>query len=293
MKIGDFTLTLVNGGDFRLDGGAMHGVVPKTLWSRLVSCDEQNRCSYATNCLLVEGRGKRILIETGNGDKFPAKEKSIYGIDHAQSIAGNLAALGVEPQSIDLVVMTHLHFDHSGGTTRRTSSGVEPVFSRAKHVVQKLEWQDATHPHERNAASYLEENFKPLEAAGLVQLADGEQEIAPGVRVVPTPGHTRGHQSVLIDDGHGHKVLFLGDVVPTSIHVRLPFIMAYDLDVVGTLETKRKILSRARDERWLLVFGHDQTTRAGYLGTDERGQFKITEPVEIGGDGVQLSSNSP
>ncbi len=282
MKLGDFTLTLVNGGDFRLDGGAMHGVVPKTLWSRLVSCDELNRCSYATNCLLVEGHGRRILIETGNGDKFPAKEKAIYGIDHDQSIARNLTALGVEPRSIDLVVMTHLHFDHSGGTTRRTASGgLEPVFSRAQHVVQKLEWQDATHPHERNQASYLAEDFAPLKDAGLLQLADGEQQIAPGVSVVPTPGHTRGHQSVLIDDGHGHKVLFLGDVVPTSIHVRLPFIMAYDLDVVGTLESKRKILSRAKDEHWLLVFGHDTGTRAGYLGTDDRGQYKVTEPVTL------------
>jgi glyoxylase-like metal-dependent hydrolase (beta-lactamase superfamily II) len=281
MKLGDLTLTLVNGGNFKLDGGAMHGVVPKTIWSRLVSCDADNRCSYATNCLLVEGRGKRVLIETGNGDKFPEKEREIYGVDHAESTEKALRALGVEPDSIDVVVMTHLHFDHSGGTTRRTASGVEPVFRRARHVVQKQEWLDATHPHERNRASYLEENFRPLEAAGLLQLAEGEQEIAPGVRVIPTPGHTRGHQSVLIDDGQGHQALFLGDVVPTSVHVKLPFIMAYDLDVVGTLETKRRLLDRAHREKWLLVFGHDLETRAGYLGPDKKGQLAITEPVAI------------
>jgi glyoxylase-like metal-dependent hydrolase (beta-lactamase superfamily II) len=282
MKFGDLTLTLVNGGNFRLDGGAMHGVVPKTIWSKLVSCDEHNRCEYATNCLYVEGRGQRILIETGNGDKFPDKERRIYGIDHDLSAEKNLRAIGVEPEAVTHVVMTHLHFDHSGGTTKRTASGgLEPVFPRARHIIQKREYEDATHPHERNQASYLAENFKPLEAAQLLALADGEQEIAPGVRVIPTPGHTRGHQSVLIDDGAGHKLLFLGDVVPTSIHVKLPFIMAYDLDVVGTLETKRAILGRARDERWLLVFGHDTETRAGYLGLDARGQFAITEPVAI------------
>jgi glyoxylase-like metal-dependent hydrolase (beta-lactamase superfamily II) len=282
MKFGDFTLTLINGGNFRLDGGAMHGVVPKTIWSRLVSCDAQNRVEYATNCLLVEGRGRRVLIETGNGDKFPARERDIYGIDHDQSIDRNLRAAGVEPASIDFVVMTHLHFDHSGGTTRRAPSGaLEPVFARARHVIQRGEYHDATHPHERNRASYLAENFAPLADAGLLQLVDGEAEVAPGVRVLPTPGHTAHHQSVLLDDGAGHHVLFLGDVVPTALHVRLPFIMAYDLDVVGTLETKRRILARAHDERWLLVFGHELQTRAGYLGLDPKGQWTIAEAVEL------------
>jgi glyoxylase-like metal-dependent hydrolase (beta-lactamase superfamily II) len=283
MKFGDLTLTLVNGGNFRLDGGAMHGVVPKTIWSKLVSCDADNRVEYATNCLLVEGGGRRVLVETGNGDKFPARERDLYCIDHDQSIEKNLRAIGVEPQSIDLVVMTHLHFDHSGGTTRRSASGaVEPVFTRARHVIQRGEYHDATHPHERNRASYLKENFAPLEEAGLLQLVDGEDEIAPGVRVVPTPGHTAHHQSVMIDGGDGHKLLFLGDVVPTALHVRLPYIMAYDLDVVGTLESKRRVLARAADERWLLVFGHELETRAGYLGRDARGQLAVTEPVAIG-----------
>ena len=278
MKLGDLTLTLVNGGNFRLDGGAMHGVVPKTLWSKLVSCDELNRCEYATNCLLVDGPGFRVLIETGNGDKFPDKERRIYGIDHDQSCEKNLRALGVEPESITHVIMTHLHFDHSGGTTRADG---RPIFSRARHVVQAKEWHDANHPHERNAASYLQENLKPLADAHLIDPVDGEREIAPGVRVLPTPGHTRGHQSVLLSDGNGHNVIFLGDVVPTSVHVRLPFIMGYDLDVVGTLESKRAIFKRALEEKWLLVFGHDLEKRAGYLGLDGRGQFTLAEPFSL------------
>lgn len=282
MRFGDLTLTLVNGGNFRLDGGAMHGVVPKTIWSRLVSCDELNRVEYATNCLLVEGHGKRTLIETGNGDKFPEKEREIYGIEHGQSAERNLRALGVEPASIDYVVMTHLHFDHAGGATRRGRNGrIEPVFERARHVIQRGEYDDATHPHERNRASYLAENFAPLEEAHLLQLVDGEAELAPGVRVIPTPGHTAHHQSVLIDDGHGHKALFLGDVVPTAIHVRLPFIMAYDLDVVATLETKRRILGRAIEDKWLVIFGHDLELQAGYLGRDAKGQLAVVEPVAM------------
>jgi glyoxylase-like metal-dependent hydrolase (beta-lactamase superfamily II) len=282
MQFGDLTLTLVNGGNFRLDGGAMHGVVPKTMWTRLVSCDDLNRVEYATNCLLVEGHGRRTLIETGNGDQFPAREREIYGIDHDQSVEKNLRALGVEPESIDFVVMTHLHFDHAGGATRRGAGGkLEPVFKRARHVIQRGELHDATHAHERNRASDLAENFGPLDEAQLLQLVDGEAEVAAGVRVIPTPGHTAHHQSVLIDDGQGHKALFLGDVVPTSLHVKLPFIMAYDLDVVGTLETKRRILGRAIDERWLVIFGHDKDLQAGYLGYDAKGQITVTERSAI------------
>ncbi len=281
MRFGDLSLRLVNGGNFRLDGGAMHGVVPKTIWSRLVSCDDKNRCNYATNCLLVESAGRRVLIETGNGDKFSPREKDIYGIDHDQSTEQNLRALGVEPESIDLVIMSHLHFDHSGGTTRRTASGFAPVFPRAKHVIQARELHDATHAHERNRASYLAENFLPLQEAGLLQPVDGEVEVAPGVRVLPTPGHTAGHQSVVVSDGNGHNLVFFGDVIPTALHLRLPFIMAYDLDVVGTLESKRKLLDRVEKERWLAVFGHELETPAGYLGPDAKGNLAVTEPVAL------------
>ncbi len=269
--LGDATLTMVNGGDFRLDGGAMHGVVPKTLWSRLVSCDEQNRCTYSTNCLLVEIGGKRVLVETGNGDKFPPKLKELYGIDHDRSVASALAELGVEPASIDAVVLTHLHFDHVGGATPRRGDSLEPTFPRARHIVQKAELDAALHPHERNRASYLAENIEPLRAAGLIDIVDGEAEVVPGVRVLPTPGHSRGHQSVLIDGGNGEKAVFLGDVVPTSVHVPYPWGMGYDLDVEGTLASKKRIYARALDEKWLLLYGHDRR-HASTIELDSRGQ---------------------
>jgi glyoxylase-like metal-dependent hydrolase (beta-lactamase superfamily II) len=284
LTLGDARLTMLNGGNFRLDGGAMHGVVPKTLWSKLVSCDANNRCEYTTRCLLVEvgGGARRILVETGNGDKFPPKLKDIYGIDHDRSIGDALREVGVEPESIDTVVMSHLHFDHSGGTTRRTAGGtLEPVFKRAKHVVQKLEWEDATHPHERNRASYLGENIGPLGEAGLLQIVDGEAELAPGVHVVPTPGHTRGHQSVLIGAPEGDKVLFLGDVAPTAAHTRLAWVMAYDLDPARTVETKRALFRRAVEENWLLLWGHDRDHMGGRLGVDKDGNFVVRELVTI------------
>jgi glyoxylase-like metal-dependent hydrolase (beta-lactamase superfamily II) len=284
LTLGDVRLTMLNGGNFRLDGGAMHGVVPKTLWSKLVSCDDLNRCEYTTRCLLIEVGGRRVLVETGNGDKFAPKLKAIYGIDHDRSIGDALHEAGAEADSIDTVVMTHLHFDHSGGTTRRTAAGaLEPVFKRAKHVVQALEWEDATHPHERNRASYLGENIGPLGDAGLLQIVDGETELAPGVRVIPTPGHTRGHQSVLIGSPEpgAPKALFLGDVVPTAAHTRLPWVMAYDLDPARTVATKRSLFQRAVEEDWLLLWGHDRDHMGGRLGLDKDGNFVVRELVTI------------
>jgi glyoxylase-like metal-dependent hydrolase (beta-lactamase superfamily II) len=282
LTVGDATLTMLNGGNFRLDGGAMHGVVPKTLWSKLVSCDALNRCEYATRCLLVEVGGRRVLIETGNGDKFAGKLKDIYGIDHDRAIGHALAEVGLQPEDIDTVVMSHLHFDHSGGTTRQTAAGAfVPVFARARHVVQRREWEDATHPHERNRASYLQENIVPLGEAGLIDAVDGEAEIAPGVRVVPTPGHTAGHQSVLIGPPGGPNALFLGDVVPTAVHVKLPWVMSYDLEPARTVETKRALFTRALAEDWLLVWGHDKDHAAGRLGLDKDGAFVVRELIDL------------
>jgi glyoxylase-like metal-dependent hydrolase (beta-lactamase superfamily II) len=285
LAIGDAKLTMLNGGNFRLDGGAMHGVVPKTLWSKLVSCDALNRCEYTTRCLVVEAGGKRVLVETGNGDKFSPKLKDIYGIEHDRSIEHALREVGLAPDDIDFVVLTHMHFDHSGGTTRfsTTGSGLAPVFKRARHVVQRKEWKDAVKPHERNRASYLQENIAPLAEGGGERLwiVDGETEIVPGVRVIPTPGHTPGHQSVLIGawDPGAPKALFLGDVVPTAVHTKLPWVMGYDMDPAGTVETKRALFTRAVQEDWLLLWGHDKDHAGGRLGVDKEGTFVIRELV--------------
>jgi glyoxylase-like metal-dependent hydrolase (beta-lactamase superfamily II) len=178
--------------------------------------------------------------------------------------------------------MTHMHFDHSGGTTRRNATGkLEVVFPRARHLVQEREWHDATHPHDRNRASYLPENILPLAEAGVLQTVDGEAEIAPGVRVVPTPGHTAGHQSVLVGAPDGPKALFLGDVVPTAVHTRLPWVMGYDLDPARTVDTKRALFQRAVAEDWLLLWGHDRDHVGGRLGVDKDGNFVVRELVTV------------
>jgi glyoxylase-like metal-dependent hydrolase (beta-lactamase superfamily II) len=280
MQLGTFRLRMLNAGTFRLDGGAMHGVVPKTLWSTLVPCDELNRVPYSTGCLLVEGNGRRILIETGNGDKYSQRDRQLYAMEE-RTIETALAAIDVPLESIDLVVLTHLHFDHVGGATRLEGPALRPTFPRARHVVQRRELEDATHVHERNRASYLSKDFVPLLEAGLLDRAEGEVEVAPGVRVLPTPGHCAGHQSVLVDGGGGERALFLGDVVPTSVHVRLPFIMAYDLEPAVTLDTKRALFERAIAEGWLLCFGHDPEVDAVRLRHDERGRPVVAAKVAV------------
>jgi glyoxylase-like metal-dependent hydrolase (beta-lactamase superfamily II) len=280
MQLGNFRLRMLNAGNFRLDGGAMHGVVPKTLWSTLVPCDEQNRVPYSTACLLVEGAGRRTLIETGNGDKYSKKQRGIYAMED-RTIVTALAEIDLAPDAIDLVVLTHLHFDHVGGATRLEGKALRPTFPRARHVVQARELEDATHVHERNRGSYAPDDFVPLIEAGLLELVDGEVEVAPGLRVLRTPGHTPGHQSVLIDGGDGQRALFLGDVVPTSVHVRLPFIMAYDLEPAVTLDTKRALFERAVAEGWLLCFGHDPEVDAVRLQHDEKQRPVIAERARV------------
>jgi glyoxylase-like metal-dependent hydrolase (beta-lactamase superfamily II) len=282
MQLGNLRLRTLNAGTFRLDGGAMHGVVPKALWSTLVPCDEQNRVPYSTACLLVESAGRRILVETGNGDKYSVKQRAIYAMED-RTILTALAAIDVAPETIDLVVLTHLHFDHVGGATRRDGKTLRPTFPHARHVVQARELEDATHVHERNRGSYVADDFVPLLEAGLLDLLHGEVEVAPGLRVLPTPGHTPGHQSVLIDGGDGQRALFLGDVVPTAVHVRLPFIMAYDLEPAVTLDTKRALFARAAAEGWLLCFGHDPEVDAVRLRLDAQGRPEITERLEVAG----------
>jgi len=282
LALGDLKLTMLNGGNFRLDGGAMHGVVPKTIWSKLVSCDDLNRVEYTTQCLLVETPAERVLIETGNGDKFSPKLKDIYGINHDRAISDALREVGLHPDAIDVVVMSHLHFDHSGGTTRLGAGGaMEPVFRNARHIVQAREWEDATHPHERNRASYLPENIFPLQENDLLEVVDGETEVAPGVWVVPTPGHTPGHQSVLLGDPGAPRAVFLGDVAPTAVHTRLPFVMGYDLEPARTVETKRALFNRAIEDDWIVLWGHDLEHHGGRLGLDKDGKPMVREFVRI------------
>ena len=257
IRLGDFDVFGLREGFFLLDGGAMFGVVPKTLWEKVCPADGKNRIRLGLNSLLVRTGQTLVMVETGIGTKMDQKFTGIYCVQTEPGLAASLAAVGVRPEDIDFVINTHLHFDHCGGNTSRDETGrLVPTFPRARYVIQKGEWEAARNPNEREKSSYLPENFLPLEAAGRLDLVDGDHEVAPGVRVVVSPGHTRRHQSVKITS-RGRTLFFLGDLVPTAAHVSLAYIMSYDLFPLETLETRKKLYDQAIAEDWLLAFVHD------------------------------------
>ena len=273
LKVGDLTVHAIQAGGQRLDGGAMFGVVPKPLWEKRIPADERNRIALGMRCLLIEHESGLILVDTGAGNKEDQKFKGIYGIENDG--AGNetlledgLREIGVEPRDINIVINTHLHFDHAGGNTRlSTDQKIELSFPNARYFVKRGEYDYALHPNERTAASYFDRNYLPVEAAGKLELVVRERDIVKGVRVVPTPGHTPFHQSVLIESG-GERAFYLGDLVPTHAHLPLPWIMGYDVEPLVTLETKRRVLKQALDEQWLLIFEHDASVSSGRVAHD-------------------------
>lgn len=281
-KLGSLTMHAIQAGGQRLDGGAMFGVVPKPLWERRIKADERNRIQLGMRCLLLEHASGLVLIDTGAGNKEDQKFKDIYGIENEgangrTSLEDGLAQLGITPDDISLVINTHLHFDHAGGNTWVDGSGeVKPSFPKARYIVKRGEYDYATHPNERTAASYFERNFMPIVTAHKFEFVIREKEIVKGVRVIPTPGHTPFHQSVLIESG-GERAFFLADMCPTSAHLPLPWIMGYDVEPLVTLETKRRVFRQAEDEDWLLIFEHDATVPWGRIEHDGKGYRLRTE----------------
>jgi glyoxylase-like metal-dependent hydrolase (beta-lactamase superfamily II) len=244
-------------GFFHLDGGAMFGVVPKVLWQKKYPADKDNRIKLGLSSLLVKTPSALILIDTGIGTLLKRKYYEFYSVEREPDLLDSLKALGFNPGDIDFVVNTHLHFDHCGNNTRRTENDtIVSTFPRARYVIQKGEWEAALCPCLRDKPSYLGRLFEPLDEKGQLQLVQGEAEITKGVSVVPAPGHTAHHQCVKIEAG-GETVFFLGDMVPTSAHVGMSYIMSYDLYPMLTLENKQRILSRAADENWIAAFNHD------------------------------------
>jgi len=279
MQFGDLELISLTDGFFRLDGGAMFGVVPKPLWEKRMPADEKNRIIFGLRPLVVRGAGKTMIIDAGIGDKMDPKSLAIYGIDRSRNLDHALAEAGLDAGGIDLVLASHLHFDHAGGFTRRDPSGaLGPRFPRARYVARTGEWEDATHPHERNMASYLQENFVPLMDAGVLELVPGDGPIMPGVRVVRTGGHTMHHQIVMIESRE-RTAVFAADLIPTTSHIDVPWIMAYDLYPMDTLAFKRTFVREAIDREYLIFFEHDPVVAAGYVR--EKGGRKYVEPVSI------------
>jgi glyoxylase-like metal-dependent hydrolase (beta-lactamase superfamily II) len=276
IPFGKFELAIISDGGFWIDGGAVFGTVPKTIWSQLVKPDELNRVELALNCLLIKTPDKNILVDTGVGEKLSDKVRQIYNIQKPTDLIRSLKGAGLEPDQIDYVINTHLHFDHCGGNTRSLEDNYRPTFPNAQYLVQKKEWDDALHPDDRSRSSYLKENYLPLETAGRLVLIDGDHDVTPGVKIILTPGHTQAHQSVIIQSD-GRTALYLGDVVCISQQIKVPYVTSFDLYPVDLMKTRKNLLKRAREERWLLIFDHDPRIPFAFL--NEVDGKPILEPM--------------
>jgi len=281
MKIGTYELHAIETGRFALDGGAMFGVVPRTLWEKSNPPDEKNRIAMAARALLLVGENRRILIDVGNGSKYDEKFTSIYKFDTSRfSLIPSLMRLNLSPDDITDVILTHLHFDHAGGSTYRVNRELRLTFPKARYYVQREHWLAANSPTERDRASFFPDDFVPLQRHGVLQLTDGEQEILPGISVRVLNGHTTALQCPVISDGTT-TLFYCADLVPTASHVAVPWIMAYDLRPLVTLGEKRRILNQAVDEQWVLFFEHDPEIEAARLNRGNKG-FVLDAHVKVG-----------
>jgi len=256
LTLGAWTAHTLETGTLWLDGGAMFGSVPKALWNRTNPADEKNRIRLAMRCLLLEGEGRRILVDDGVGDKFSPRFGEIFRIEGEHTLERSLAALDLGPEDVTDVVLTHLHFDHAGGSTRRSGDGLVPRLPRARYYVQRRNWENAVAPNPRERASYLPENFVPLHEAGVLTLWDGAQQPWPGFELFTADGHTRGQQLVRVSGG-GETLYFVADLIPTASHVRIPFVMGYDVAAIETMAEKRALLERAARENAWICLEHD------------------------------------
>jgi glyoxylase-like metal-dependent hydrolase (beta-lactamase superfamily II) len=274
MQFGDYRVEVLPDTEFRLDGGAMFGVVPRSLWSRVCPPDEHNRIRLNMNCLYVEAGTERILVETGIGDKWSEKQAQIYGITRRRTLAESLKAItGRDAEEITIVVNTHLHFDHAGGNTRLDELGrVLPTFPNARYFVSRAEYEHAESPHERDRASYLTENWQPLRESGQLELKDETYEVVPGLMLETVPGHSRTMQCLRLRRD-GRTLYGFADLVPMRAHVPLAWIMGYDLYPVETLEAKRRLLPQAARENWLCLFYHDPEEPLCRI-TEEEGKLR-------------------
>jgi glyoxylase-like metal-dependent hydrolase (beta-lactamase superfamily II) len=278
--LGDRSITLLDGGQLKLDGGAMFGIIPKPLWQKATPVDDQNRIQLACNCLLVEWHGetaRRVIVETGHGHKYEEKEQGFFAIDPAHWLITGLKAAGVEPETITNVIVSHLHFDHAGGLTCEREGQLAPTFPNAKVHVQRTEYDDALANFGTMKTTYRQENLEPIDLADAWQLHDGEDECAPGIRPLLAPGHTRGHQAVIIQ-GTQRTAVFTGDLMPTAAHVGAPYNMAYDLFPLDNRQSKNRCLKRAAEQGWLIFIDHEVKTPVMKAAAD-KGWYRLA-PVD-------------
>jgi glyoxylase-like metal-dependent hydrolase (beta-lactamase superfamily II) len=276
LNIGRFTVIPVVTSRFRLDGGSMFGVVPKALWSRLAPADDENRIALSVNTLVVRTPEHIVLIEPGMGQKYDEKQRSIYALEDIDPGASLMSA-GVSPDDIDIVIPTHLHLDHAGGSTTGGHAGQAlSAFPRARFVVQELEWEAALDPGPLERGSYNPSDYLPLSEEGRLKFVAGDVEVLPGVQVELTGGHTRGHQVVRLRDG-GEEALYLGDLVPTAAHLKLNWLMAWDLEPGVVYEHKARLLADAARRGVTCFFPHDPEMAGCLLREGSRGSYEVIE----------------
>jgi glyoxylase-like metal-dependent hydrolase (beta-lactamase superfamily II) len=275
MKIGRFEIFSFVENSFKVDGGAMYGVVPKIIWQKFNPPDADNMVKLDLNLLLVKVDGENILIDAGIGDALSDRQKKMFGVERSSGLEKGLSEAGVRPEDIDLVLLTHLHADHAGGVITLDKDGKKlPRFPNARHVVQLKEWSEAMEPDERTSATYFTSNLKLLEQEKLLELVDGDDEVTDGVKLIVTGGHTPGHQAVLIEDGE-NKIVWPGDIIPSTYHLRIPYVASVDLYPRETMQQKKKFLRMCSDDGWLLAFDHDLKVKLGKLEAREVG-FEVT-----------------
>lgn len=282
MKIGKYNIYPVETGKFKLDGGAMFGIIPKALWTKTNPADEQNRVQLYARCLLLVSDSRKILIDTGMGSKWDDKSRAIYELeDKENSLKDSLAELGYGFSDITDVILTHLHFDHTGGSVELQNGKTVPAFPNAKYYVQKKNYEWGMNPTERDRGSYLKENFLPLYDEGVLNFTNGEERFDDNIEFLIANGHTFSQQLVKISDG-SQTLLYAGDLAPFSSHLRLSYIMGYDLQPLETLKEKKRILQKAHEEDWSLFFEHDPFTPCIKIGADNKGYF-IKENIGFNG----------
>lgn len=270
MKFGDYECFSVDTGGFILDGGAMFGIVPKVLWEREIPADEKNCILLKARSLLIQGEGRNILVDTGLGDKLSEKLKKIYGVDQdSTNIDTSLSEYGLSRGDITDVIITHLHFDHAGGSTFIKDGKTVPTFPNAIYYIQKDQWEEAINPTARNAASYMKENFMPLKESGVLKLIEGPEKLFKNVDIIVTNGHTRGQQHPLVK-GETCSLFYCADLIPTSAHLPLRWHTAYDNYPMTIIKEKRKLLDRALKENWILFFEHDPDIAAATIKHGEK-----------------------
>lgn len=271
MQLGKWKVDLVQTGQFKLDGGAMFGVVPKNLWQKPCPADSQNRIEMTMRTMVLRGDDRVILVDTGMGHKDSEKFHDIFALEFGVfSIPSALAGLGIAAEDVTDIILTHLHFDHAGGCVLRNGDALALTFPNATHYLQRRQWEWALDPSERDRASFLPENYLPIDEAGRLQLLDGEEELFPGISLHVVDGHTFGQQLVRVE-GDARSLLYAADLIPMSAHVPGPWIMGYDLQPLVTLAEKNSMLARAAKDGDILVFEHDRAVEAGTVLSTEKG----------------------